>query len=192
MRRLRADPCAHSPTKPGRQLHADQGEAIFMSRFQGRCKFAAPAATHLLPLAFAGLSPGSPLKGIAMKSLVKLIASLAFALFAMAASSASMPFEQAAFDKAVAAGGPVIVQFHADWCPTCRAQAPLVKQELAEPKMKDVKFFVANFDTEKDLKKALKVSTQSTFVVFKGGKEVARSTGQTTLGAIDATFSKAL
>jgi len=36
------------------------------------------------------------------------------------------------------------------------------------------------------------VSAQNTFVVFKGGKEVTRSTGQTTLGAIDTTFSKAL
>lgn len=127
-----------------------------------------------------------------MKSLARLISLFALALFSIASHATSMPFEQAAFDKAVAAGGPVIVQFHADWCPTCKAQAPLVKQELAEPKMKAVTFFIANFDTEKDLKKALKVSTQSTFVVFKGGKEVTRSTGQTTLGAIDATFSKAL
>jgi len=127
-----------------------------------------------------------------MKSLARLIALFTLALSSIASFASSMPFEQAAFDKAVAAGGPVIVQFHADWCPTCRAQAPLVKQELAEPKMKDVKFFLANFDTEKELKKALKVSAQSTFVVFKGGKEVTRSTGQTTLGAIDTTFSKAL
>jgi len=127
-----------------------------------------------------------------MKSLARLIALFTLALSSIASFASSMPFEQAAFDQAVAAGGPVIVQFHADWCPTCRAQAPLEKQELAEPKMKDVKFFLANFDTEKELKKALKVSAQSTFVVFKGGKEVTRSTGQTTLGAIDTTFSKAL
>jgi hypothetical protein len=63
---------------------------------------------------------------------------------------------------------------------------------LAEPKMKDVQFFVADFDNEKALRKALRVSTQSTFVVFKGGKEAARSTGQTTREAIEATFAKAL
>lgn len=126
-----------------------------------------------------------------MKFFAKLLAS--FALVSLSAAfAAPLPFKQPAFDKAVAAGGPVIVQFHADWCPTCKAQAPIVSQVLAQPPMKDVQFFVANFDTEKELKKALNVSSQSTFVVFKGGKEVARSAGQTSLSTIAATFSKAL
>ena len=86
----------------------------------------------------------------------------------------------------------MIVQFHADWCPTCKTQAPIVAQLLAEPKMKSVQFFVADFDNEKALKKSLRVSTQSTFVVFRGGKEVARSTGQTTRDTIESTFAKAL
>lgn len=112
---------------------------------------------------------------------------MSFAVFA-----APAPFDQASFDKAVAAGEPVIVQFHADWCPTCKTQTPIVAQLVAEPKMKDVKLFVVDFDKEKALKKSLRVSSQSTFVVFKGGKEVARSTGQTTRAAIEGTFSKAL
>jgi hypothetical protein len=36
------------------------------------------------------------------------------------------------------------------------------------------------------------VSQQSTFVVFKGGKEVTRSTGQTTRPGIEAVFAQAL
>jgi len=116
-----------------------------------------------------------------------------FTLFvSLAASAASAPFDQAAFDKAVAAGEPVVVQFHADWCPTCKAQTPIVAEVLADPKMKDLKLFIADFDKEKALKKSLRVSSQSTFVVFKGGKEVSRSTGQTTRGAIEGTFAKAL
>jgi hypothetical protein len=58
--------------------------------------------------------------------------------------------------------------------------------------MKDVTLFIANYDTEKDLKKALRVSQQSTFVVFKGGKEVGRSTGQTKKEDLAALFGKAL
>ena len=127
-----------------------------------------------------------------MKLLTRLLAFIATLALPLLAAAATVPFDQAAFDKAVAAGEPVVVQFHADWCPTCKAQAPLVAQVLAEPKMKSVTLFVADFDQEKALKKALKVSTQSTFVVFKGGKEVARSSGETTRGAIDATFAKAL
>jgi hypothetical protein len=39
--------------------------------------------------------------------------------------------------------------------------------------------FVANFDTEKVLERSLGVTKQSTIVVFKDGKESARSTGDT-------------
>lgn len=127
-----------------------------------------------------------------MPSTIRRILLLAALALPLAARAGSAPFDQAAFDKAVAAGGPVIVDFHADWCPTCKTQAPIVAQLLAEPKMKDVKLFVADFDKESALKKALRVSSQSTFVVFKGGKEAARSTGETTRAAIEATFSKAL
>ncbi len=113
-------------------------------------------------------------------------------LASFAALAGVAPFDQAAFDRAVAAGEPVIVQFHAEWCPTCKAQAPVVAALAAEPTMKAVKIFVADYDRERDLKKALKVTQQSTFVVFKGGKEVTRSTGQTQRAGIEAVFAKAL
>jgi len=127
-----------------------------------------------------------------MRPWIRLLAVGLLSWGSLASAATTVPYTQPAFDRAVAAGGPVIVQFHADWCPTCKQQEPIVKAVLAEPKMKDVQYFVANYDTEKALKKALHVSTQSTFVVFKGGKEVARSTGQTTRAAIEGTFDKAL
>lgn len=129
---------------------------------------------------------------IVMQTLFRLLAVWLAGAAVSLAVAAPRPFDQAAFDQAVAAGGPVIVQFHADWCPTCRAQKPVVEQLLGEPAMKPVQFFVADFDTEKALKKALRVSQQSTFVVFKGGKEVTRSTGQTSRAGIEAVFARAL
>lgn len=122
----------------------------------------------------------------------RLSAAVSGLLLAGAALAAAVPFNQAAFDKAVAAGEPVVVQFHADWCPTCRAQAPVVAEVLAEPRLKPLKFFVADFDSERELKRTLKVTTQSTFVVFKAGKEVARSTGQTQRAAIEDILGRAL
>ena len=127
-----------------------------------------------------------------MRVFAKCLAWLAAMLLSFNASAGSMPYDKAAFDQAVAAGEPVIVHFHADWCPTCRAQAPIVSELLGQAKMKPVKFFAANFDTERTLKKALNVSTQSTFVVFKGGSEVTRSTGVTQRAGIEAVFDKAL
>lgn len=113
--------------------------------------------------------------------------------FALAGAWAGeVPYTKAAFDSAVAAGKPVIVDFQASWCPTCKAQKPVVDALLGEPKRKDVTLFAADYDTEAALKKQLRVAQQSTFVVFKGGREVGRSTGQTGRDAIAGLFDKAL
>ena len=77
------------------------------------------------------------------------------------------------------------------WCPTCRAQAPVLKQILNEPKLKELTLFVADFDTEMALRKELKVVKQSTVVVFHQGHEIARSTGETQRDALEALLSKA-
>jgi len=111
---------------------------------------------------------------------------------ATAVSAGEAPFTRAAFDKARAAGLPVVVDFQASWCPTCKAQKPLVDALLKEPARKRLTLFAADYDTESALKKELHVAQQSTFVVFKGGKEVGRSTGETRKDAIAALFDKAL
>jgi thioredoxin 1 len=118
----------------------------------------------------------------------------AFLLLCLAtvAFAAESPFNEAQFEAARAAGKPVAVVFHADWCPTCRAQAPVLKQLMQSPEFKDVSLFVADFDTEKALKRSLGVTQQSTLVVFKGGKEAARSTGDTGQAALAAVLRRAV
>ncbi len=108
------------------------------------------------------------------------------------AAAGETAFKQAAFDQAVATGKPVIVDFAASWCPTCKAQKPVVDALMKESARKDVTLFKADYDTESALKQKLRVTQQSTFVVFKGGKEVGRSTGETDRAAIAALFDKAL
>jgi thiol-disulfide isomerase/thioredoxin len=83
------------------------------------------------------------------------------------------------------------VVFHADWCPTCRAQAPILKKLTQSPEFKGITLFVANFDTEKVLERSLGVSKQSTIVVFKDGKEAARSTGETQYDSLREILSRA-
>ncbi len=113
-------------------------------------------------------------------------------LLAGSAFAGEVPFNQAQYDQAVAAGKPVVVYLHADWCPVCRAQQPIVDKLSKEPRLKEVTIFVADFDKETALEKALKVNQQSTFVVFKQGHEVMRSTGQTQEKTIRATLEQAL
>ena len=47
--------------------------------------------------------------------------------------AAEAPYAAGTLDRLLASGEPVVVDFHADWCPTCRAQAPIIKALLATP-----------------------------------------------------------
>ena len=127
-----------------------------------------------------------------MKTLISAASTLALVLLASLASAAEVPFDQAQFDSAKAAGKPVAVVFHANWCPTCRAQAPLLKDLARQPEFAPVTLYIANYDTEKGLKKSLSVTKQSTIVVFKGGKEAARSTGDTQESSLASLLRQAL
>jgi thioredoxin 1 len=118
--------------------------------------------------------------------------SLMLTLMSALALSAEIPFNQAQFDAARAAGKPVAVVFHADWCPTCRAQAPLLKQLAQTPELRPVTLYIANFDTETALKKSLGVTQQSTIVVFNRGREIARSTGDTQQENLAALLRRAI
>jgi thioredoxin len=114
-----------------------------------------------------------------MKTLVAAAFAVLLTTFATLSVSAEVPYNQAQFDAMRAAGKPIAVVFHADWCPTCRAQAPVLKQLTQSQDLKGITLFVANFDTETALKRSLGITKQSTIVVFKDGKESARSTGDT-------------
>lgn len=76
-------------------------------------------------------------------------------------------------------GKAVALHFHADWCPTCRAQETSLRGLQGDPQLKDVTLLVVNYDNERDLKKTLKVRAQSTLLVFKGNRETARQGGET-------------
>ena len=102
------------------------------------------------------------------------------------------PFDPAAFAAAQAAGKSILVEVHAPWCPTCKAQAPIIDELLSMPEFKDFKLVRVNFDTQKDAVKMFKATMQSTLIVYKNGKEVGRSTGETKKDSIAALLKKSM
>ena len=124
---------------------------------------------------------------------VKSIAILAVCAAASLAMAGEIkPFNQQAFDKLTHDGKPVVLDISATWCPTCKAQKPIIEGLMKQPAYKDVTLMTIDFDEGKSTLKKFKVTMQSTLVAFKGGKEVGRSTGDTTPEGLEGLIKKTL
>ena len=104
-------------------------------------------------------------------------------------ATAGQPFDAKAFQASQAAGKSILVDVSAPWCPTCKQQKPIV-QEI-EKEHPDLVVYDVDFDTAKDALREFRVRQQSTLIVFKGAKEVARSTGETDPAPLRALVAKA-
>jgi len=122
----------------------------------------------------------------------KLVLSTLIVFGAMASHALEIkPYSATALAQAQKADKPVALHFHADWCPTCRAQEKVL-QELKSDAGLDMTVLVANYDTEKELKRRFNVRAQSTLVVLLGEKETYRVVGDTSPGGIRSALKSAL
>jgi thioredoxin 1 len=101
-------------------------------------------------------------------------------------------YEAGQFAKLLGSGNPLVVHVHADWCPVCRAQMPVMDRVLAGPAYKNVRALRVNFDREKSFLADYKVVRQSTILVFKGGKEIARLSYDTDPARIEQMLARAI
>jgi thioredoxin 1 len=108
------------------------------------------------------------------------------------ATGTAVPFSAEAFKAAQASGNPILVEIHADWCPTCKAQNPILDKLTSAPKFKDLKIFRVDFDAMKPVVKQFGAQMQSTLIVFKGSTEAGRSVGDTKEASISALLDKSL
>src|SRR5579863_3887317 len=108
------------------------------------------------------------------------------------AAGSAVPYSAEAFKAAQAAGSPILVEIHADWCPTCKAQGPILDKLTADPKFKNLKIFRVDFDAMKPVVKQFGAQMQSTLIVFKGAVEEGRSVGDTREASIAALLDKSL
>jgi thiol-disulfide isomerase/thioredoxin len=103
-------------------------------------------------------------------------------------SHAGQSFDGQSFEQAQTAGKTILVDVTASWCPTCRQQRPIVEQ--IEKERPNLVVYEVDFDTAKDTLNRFRVQQQSTLIVFKGTKEVGRSTGDTDPARIRALVAQ--
>ena len=123
--------------------------------------------------------------------LIAVIAASAAAMTPAFAAS-PRPFDARAFADAQKAGRPILIAIHASWCPTCKAQNPILDKLTADPKFRDLKIFRVDFDAMKPVVKQFGAQMQSTLIVFKGTAEQGRSVGDTKEASIAALLDKSL
>jgi thiol-disulfide isomerase/thioredoxin len=125
------------------------------------------------------------LLGVLAVGITLSLASMAFALDKKA-------FDMSAFAAAQASGKPIVIDVSAPWCPTCKAQAPILSKLMSDPRFKSMVTFSIDYDSQKDLLRKFNVQRQSTLIVFKGKQEAGRSTGDTDPASIEAMLTKAI
>jgi thioredoxin 1 len=127
----------------------------------------------------------------------RLLASLALGIVALAAAPAIagpvQPYSAAALQSAQRAGKPVVVFVHADWCPTCRRQDPIVSELARDPAFAKYVILKLDFDKQVPERMALGARKQSTLIVYRGTRETGRATGivdRTEIRTLAASASK--
>ena len=137
--------------------------------------------------------PFSPLgPEMIFKLLRKMLAVVMALSMPLLAHAAGTPYTQAEFDALQKAGSPTLVFVHATWCSVCKAQTKILDELLPQAEFRQIKVRRVDFDSQKAIVKSFNTSYQSTLIVYKGGKEVARTVAETNKDNITALLRKAL
>ena len=124
------------------------------------------------------------LKGVLVAAALMLVATLPAAAFEK--------YDKARFEAALAAGEPMIVHVHADWCPTCARQAPILEKLSQEPAYKSTHLVRVDFDNDEEFTARYHVTQQSTIILFRSGKESGRFGGVTAADKLSAQVAAGL
>jgi len=85
-------------------------------------------------------------------------------------------------EKVLSSAVPVLVDFYADWCPPCRAMAPVLEEFARETT--DAKVVKVNVDENRELAARYEISVIPSLLVFRGGQLTGRHTGLVDKGAL--------
>ncbi|MBC8067406.1 MAG: thioredoxin family protein [Deltaproteobacteria bacterium] len=91
--------------------------------------------------------------------------------------------DSAGFQQALDVERPVLVDFSATWCGPCKRQGPIL-DKLAENGEGRFRIVKVDIDESPDLAERYGANSVPTLVVFRGGEEVARTSGLTQSGEL--------
>lgn len=117
---------------------------------------------------------------------------LSAAFTAPARAAETVPYSPAVFDAAQKGGKSILVEIHAPWCPTCKAQTPILEEIEKGAAYKDLLVVHVDFDSQKEAVRQFGARMQSTLITFKGGKETGRSVGDTNRESLTQLLAKAV
>ena len=113
-------------------------------------------------------------------------------LFNLAEAGERKPFSQDIFSASQAADESIVVYVYAPWCTTCKQQEVIIDKIMQEPRFDKVRYYVVDFDNDKEGMRKLKANTRSAILVFKGKRELTRSANDTDAVSIQNLLEKAL
>ena len=115
------------------------------------------------------------------KFLILIICIFAFSANAMEKKTT---FDQELFNKAQSEGKVIVISSWIEYCTSCAKQMKILQTakkngELSDIRFDNIEYF--SFDVmNRDIADAFNVLYQTTLLIFKDGKEVYRSIGETT------------
>lgn len=125
-------------------------------------------------------------------SILKSLCTLCLLVLSTQSLAAGETYNQKTFESLVSQGKTVVVHIHADWCGTCKAQDVQINAAIHTADFKDVTFLEVDYDGQRKAVNFLNTKIQSTIIIFKNGKEIARSVAERDAPELQAFLKKAL
>lgn len=121
-----------------------------------------------------------------------IMIAVAWTMTGAAAAAEYRAFDQTAFAQAQSEGRPILVEVFAPWCPTCRAQSPIVRTIAADAAFANLIVFRIDYDNQRDEWRALNVRRQSTLIAYDGARETGRLVAATSPDRIETLMRSAI
>ena len=122
---------------------------------------------------------------------VLLAAGLIIAASSPSWAAVEYPFSEAMLRSQIARHRPVLIDITASWCPVCKVQSDIIHRALmANSRFSNYVVLDVDYDTQKNVVRQLRATSQSTLILIKDGHEIAHLVGVTDKGEITTMMQR--